>query len=83
MRVTLARWGNSAAVRLPKAVVEQLRLKPGQELELVVEGQEARLRAAPARDYLDELLQAADRIGWEHQPGLEDWSPVEAPWPKD
>ena len=29
----VAKWGNSLAVRLPKALVEDLGLKPGNELE--------------------------------------------------
>ena len=33
MRVS--RWGNSLAVRLPKALVEQLRLKEGDQLNVV------------------------------------------------
>ena len=32
MRATIARWGNSTALRLPKAIVEELRLKPGQQV---------------------------------------------------
>jgi len=36
MRV--AKWGNSLAVRLPKAVVEALKLKEGDEIEIVVAG---------------------------------------------
>ena len=31
----VAKWGNSLAVRLPKAVVERLRLKAGDEIEIV------------------------------------------------
>ena len=31
----VAKWGNSLAVRLPKALVEDLGLKPGKELEVV------------------------------------------------
>ena len=31
----VARWGNSLAVRLPKALVDRLGLKPGDELEIV------------------------------------------------
>ncbi len=30
---------------------------------------------------LMELLAECDRIGWENQPPLEDWSNAEAPWP--
>jgi len=36
MRVS--KWGNSLAVRLPDAVVKALRLKQGDEIEIVVSG---------------------------------------------
>lgn len=36
MRV--AKWGNSLAVRLPDAVVKALKLKSGDEIEIVVSG---------------------------------------------
>ena len=36
MRV--AKWGNSLAVRLPDAVVKALRLKTGDEIEIVISG---------------------------------------------
>lgn len=36
MRV--AKWGNSLAVRLPDAVVKALRLKTGDDIEIVVAG---------------------------------------------
>ncbi len=45
MRVS--KWGNSLAVRLPKALVEELGLKPGEELEVV---SAAPTRIALARD---------------------------------
>lgn len=31
----VARWGNSLAVRLPKALVDKLGLKPGDDLRIV------------------------------------------------
>lgn len=34
-RMLVAKWGNSLAVRLPKALVEELGLKEGDEIELV------------------------------------------------
>ncbi|MDZ4739431.1 MAG: AbrB/MazE/SpoVT family DNA-binding domain-containing protein [Alphaproteobacteria bacterium] len=34
----IAKWGNSLAVRLPKAVVEALGLKEGDEIEIQVLG---------------------------------------------
>ena len=39
MRV--AKWGNSLAVRLPDAIVKILRLKSGDEIEIVVAGERA------------------------------------------
>ena len=42
MRVVLAKWGNSAALRLPKAVVEALHLKLGSELQLEFDQQSIR-----------------------------------------
>ena len=50
----VAKWGNSLAVRLPKALVDQLGLKEGDELNVVaaadntieVETQEARRQRA-------------------------------------
>jgi antitoxin MazE len=59
MRVS--KWGNSLAVRLPKALVEQLGLKQGDELNVVaignatiaVETKEARRRRA--LDHLSKL----------------------------
>lgn len=32
----VAKWGNSLAIRLPKAVIEALKLKEGDEVEVVV-----------------------------------------------
>lgn len=37
MRASLARWGNSLAVRVPKEVAESVGLREGSALDLVVE----------------------------------------------
>jgi len=34
----VAKWGNSLAVRLPRAVVEALKLKAGDRIEITVSG---------------------------------------------
>ncbi|MBI3275067.1 MAG: AbrB/MazE/SpoVT family DNA-binding domain-containing protein, partial [Methylocystis sp.] len=82
-RVRIAKWGNSAAVRLPKAALDELRVGPGEDLEFSVRKGVIELRSIPKvrSRSLDELLAEADRIGWENQPPLEDWSAVEPPWP--
>jgi antitoxin MazE len=84
MRVQIAKWGNSAAVRLPKPVMEQLRLKPGQDVELSIEGRELRLQPLRAhRVYrIEDLVAEMRRLGHENEPPCEDWSAVEAPWPE-
>lgn len=77
MRATIAKWGNSAALRLPKAVMEELRLKPGQQVDVVVEGGEARIspvRKSP-QERLKELMAECDRIGWENAPETVEWGP--------
>ena len=33
MKIQIGRWGNSLAVRLPKALVERLKLKEGDEID--------------------------------------------------
>ena len=38
MKVQVAKWGNSTAVRLPKAVVKQLGLAPGMTLDVSIDG---------------------------------------------
>jgi antitoxin MazE len=37
----VAKWGNSLAIRLPAAVVEALKLKEGDEIEIHVAGERA------------------------------------------
>lgn len=34
----VSRWGNSLAIRIPDAVVKALRLKSGDEIEIVIKG---------------------------------------------
>jgi antitoxin MazE len=76
MRVQIAKWGNSTAVRLPKAVVDELGLQPGVEAELTVEGAEVRLRlvrAARKRLRIEDLVSEMDRLGRGNAPPAEDW----------
>jgi antitoxin MazE len=55
MRV--AKWGNSLAIRLPDAVVKALKLKTGDEIEIVISGAK---RFEVARDRSRE--QAMERL---------------------
>jgi antitoxin MazE len=61
MRVS--KWGNSLAVRLPKALVEQLGLKEGDELNVVAAGNgavEVETKEAQRQRALDRLA----KLNW-------------------
>jgi len=77
MKVKLAKWGNSLAVRLPKAAVESAGLESGAELDLAIEGRDLRLRQLSKTPFyrLEDLLAEMDRLGPENRPELIDWGP--------
>lgn len=57
MRV--AKWGNSLAVRLPDAIVKALKLKAGDEIEIVVYGaRQFEVRRDSSRERALERLRA-------------------------
>jgi antitoxin MazE len=49
----IATWGNSLAVRIPKAMVDSLGLKDGDEVQVVV-----------TRAHDDEVAAKAERVRW-------------------
>ena len=75
MGARISRWGDSLAVRLPKAVLDQLGLKEGQEVDLVVKEGEVRIRPVGTHPTLDELVAEMDRLGPDHEPEPIDWGP--------
>jgi antitoxin MazE len=57
--VKVAKWGDSLAVRLPAAVVEALRLKAGDEIEIHIAGaREFGVARTPSRQDLSNRLRA-------------------------
>jgi antitoxin MazE len=75
MKVKIAKWGNSLAVRLPKAVVEEAGLKPDTEVDVTVRGDEVRLRVhVPIPHYRLEDLLAQIKPGTKAPPTV-DWGP--------
>jgi antitoxin MazE len=78
VKVTVAKWGNSIAVRLPKGVGEELGLKIGKQLDLTVERGEIRLRSSNGKSskrLLAEMVKEAKRLGPDFEPGSVDWGP--------
>lgn len=60
----VAKWGNSLAVRLPRAVVEALELKEGDAIEIHVVGTHSLEvgKAPPAQELLTRLRQYRGRL---------------------
>lgn len=76
MKAQISTWGNSLAVRVPKAAVEALNLTAGQTLDVTVEGGVMLLKpeARPRKRYtLEELVKD---MRPEDQPEFEDWGPA-------
>jgi antitoxin MazE len=77
MKVQVSQWGNSVAVRLPKSIAEDLRVAPGSEVEMWMEGSDLRMRPVPpvTSHRLEDLLA---QINGHNIPDMEDWPPVGA-----
>lgn len=60
----VAKWGNSLAVRLPAVVVEALKLKEGDDIEIHVAGEHSFdvKRSASARELLARLRKFRGRL---------------------
>lgn len=56
VRVQVVKWGNSQAVRLPKAVLEQAHVHEGDELTIRVEGGRIALEPATPTLTLEQLI---------------------------
>ena len=81
MTVTIKRWGNSAAVRIPRSVLLQANIKEGADVEIVSSKEgEITLRAVRTRqsiqelfaDYEGEVFQT-EEIDWGKPQGNEVW----------
>lgn len=83
MKVRVSRWGNSLAVRLPKAAVAELGLSEGGEMDLTVEEGTARLKPLARRPHpkLADLVAEMERLGSENEPPFEDWGILPSEWP--
>jgi antitoxin MazE len=77
MKVKVSKWGNSLALRLPKAAVEAAGLTEGSEVDVTVEGRDLRVRqpVRRIRYRLADLVAEMDRLGPENQPETVAWGP--------
>lgn len=69
MKARVQRWGNSLALRIPKAFASELGLEPGSAVEVALEDGTLSVRPSPTPAYrLEQLLSevtAANRHGEE------------------
>src|SRR5947208_12983247 len=79
MKIKVAKWGNSLAVRLPKRLADDLGLRPGAVVDLNQDGSRLAIETAPTRNIpryrLEDLLAEMDRLGPENEPEPVDWGP--------
>jgi antitoxin MazE len=73
MQVRIAKWGNSLAVRLPKAIAEDLGLAEGQPVDVAIERGAVRLKPATAQVRLADLVAEAKRLGPAAHPEVVRW----------
>lgn len=55
-RGIIQKWGNSQALRLPKALLNQLGLHENDDVEISVSGETLSIRKAPKAKTLDDLF---------------------------
>jgi antitoxin MazE len=79
MRAKAQKWGNSLAVRIPKAIADQVGVVEEDELEIEAEAGVIRLRRARRDPSLEELLQGVsaenlhDETDFGRAEGRESW----------
>ncbi len=56
MRARVSKWGNSLAIRLPKAVATGLEVHQGEAVELTIEGNTVVMRACRPRFTIEQLV---------------------------
>jgi antitoxin MazE len=74
MQVRIAKWGNSLAVRLPRAIADDLRLAEGQSVDIAIENGSVKLNPSPTRVRLSELIAEAERLGPGAHPEMVEWA---------
>jgi antitoxin MazE len=72
--IQISRWGNSSAIRLPKAVLDELGLKPGQSVQLTVKDGKGIIEPVrPKKITMDWIISETRRLGPENAPETVDW----------
>jgi antitoxin MazE len=79
IRSRIVRWGNSQAVRIPKQILDEARLREGEELEIRVEAGRIILESLKSKVTLESLVAQISpesqhhELGWGKPVGKEVW----------
>jgi antitoxin MazE len=58
MKARVSKWGNSLAIRLPRAAVASLQVREGEPVDLIIEGDTLLIRANRPHYTLEQLVAA-------------------------
>ncbi len=75
MQIKISKWGNSAAVRIPRQTLDAAGLREGQEVDIAARDGVVELRLPRKRYTVEELFAEAEKRGPLVQPPLVDWGP--------
>ena len=77
-QVTIGKWGNNLAVRLPGEMIEATRLRDGERVEIAAEAGDIVIRRAAPRFSLEDLFRGKSPDEWRSEyAGAYDWGPDE------
>ena len=75
MKGKIAKWGNSAAVRLPSGALQAAGFSLGQNIEIAARDGVVELRSRRRIPTIEELFAGAEKEGLLQVPELVDWGP--------
>ena len=74
VKVTVGRWGNNLAVRLPAEIVDAIKLRDGEQVEIEARDGEAMIRRVRQRVSLEALFRGRSPDEWRSDyAGAYDW----------
>ena len=76
VQVTVGRWGNNLAVRLPSEIVDAIKLRDGERVEIEAHGEQAIIRRTQPRISLADLFRGKSPQEWRAEYAAAfDWGP--------
>ena len=74
VKVTVGRWGNNLAVRLPGEIVDAIKLRDGEQVEIEAHDDEVMIRRVRQRVSLEDLFRGRSPDEWRTDyAGAYDW----------